>query len=139
MRTEYHNLNNREISIPIAESYKDCIRLIKSDQYRLTGKINSTISIFLKILKPFNNSSIFWLRMSSYKGFLYRFCNFMYNRASRKAKIDIPPPNNKDWLWILHRAWYLHRCKRRNNNWQQCKFIAISQYWDKSINSSYNW
>lgn len=91
MRTEYHNLNNREISIPIAESYKDCIRLIKSDQYRLTGKINSTISIFLKILKPFNNSSIFWLRMSSYKGFLYRFCNFMYNRASRKAKIDIPP------------------------------------------------
>lgn len=90
MKIEYYSLNNERISIPIAESYKDCIRLIKSDRYRLNGKENSTISIFLEMLKPFSSSFLFWFRMSSYKGLLYPFCKFMYKRAARKANIDIP-------------------------------------------------
>lgn len=90
MRKEYYCLNNEKICIPIAESYKDCIRLIKSDQYRITGKESSTISIFLRVLKPFRNSFLFWFRMSSFKGFFYPFCKYMYQRASQKANIDIP-------------------------------------------------
>ena len=42
-----------EISIPIPESYKDCIILIKSDRYRITGKKESFFSIALQQLKPF--------------------------------------------------------------------------------------
>ena len=91
MRTEYYDLNDSKISIPIAESYKDCIELIRSDRYRLTGKKESTFSIIRSIFKPFRNTFSFWLRMSSYKGFLYPFCRFMYARASKKAQVDIPP------------------------------------------------
>ena len=91
MRTEYYDLNDSKISIPIAESYKDCIELIRSDRYRLTGKKESTFSIIRSIFKPLRNNFPFWLRMSSYKGFLYPFCRFMYERASKKAQVQIPP------------------------------------------------
>lgn len=91
MKNEYYQLNNNKISIPIAENYKDCIKLVKSDLYRLTGEEKSTISTFLFLFKPFSNTFTFWLRMSSYKGFLYPFCKFMYKRVSSKLQINIPP------------------------------------------------
>lgn len=35
MKTEVYELNGKQICIPIAESYKDCMTLIKSDRYRI--------------------------------------------------------------------------------------------------------
>ena len=91
MKTEYYDLNGSTISIPIAESYKDCIKLVKSDIYRLTGRMESTFSILIRILKPFSNTVTFWLSMSSYRGGeFYPLCKFMYKRACLKANIDIP-------------------------------------------------
>jgi len=91
MKTEYHEINGTRIEIPVAESYSDCMTLIKSDRFRITGKIESSFSIILHNLKPFKNSLLFWLRLSSYKGIFHPFCNFMYQRAGRKAQVQIPP------------------------------------------------
>lgn len=79
------------LHIPVAESYRDCMTLIKSDNFRLTGKIQSSIKIITKNLKPFSRPVLFWLRLSQYKGFMYPVCRFMYERVSRKAHIQIPP------------------------------------------------
>ena len=38
MKTEIYELNRKQIRIPIAESYKDCMTLIGSDRYRLSEK-----------------------------------------------------------------------------------------------------
>ena len=92
MKIENHELNGQNISIPIAESYSDCVKLIKSDRYRITGKIESSFKIFLRLFKPFSNTLLFWLRLAAYKkGFAYIFCRFMYERAARKAQIQINP------------------------------------------------
>ena len=89
MRTETYELNESIIGIPIAESYKDCMTLIKSDRYRLSGKIESTPLIIVRSLKPFSSSLLFWLRLCQYRGVLYPFCRIMYERACRKAQVQI--------------------------------------------------
>ena len=92
MKTESYNLNGKEINIPIPESYKDCMMLIKSDRYRLSGKTESSVSIILKVLKPFSSCStiLFWLRLSQYRGWLHPICRKMYRRVSLKYQIQIP-------------------------------------------------
>lgn len=91
MRIEHYELNGETIKIPIAESYQDCMTLIKSDQFRSTGKIHSTLSIILRSFHPLHPSTLFWLRLSSYRGGgLYRFCRLMYERVSRKYQVQIP-------------------------------------------------
>lgn len=91
MKTEYYDLNNKKLFIPITESYSDCMTLIKSDIFRITGKIKSSFFIFFQNLKPFNNTVLFWLRLASYKkGMFYPFCKFMYCHVCRKRQIVIP-------------------------------------------------
>ena len=90
MKTESYDLNGKEVVIPIPESYKDCMTLIKSDRYRVSGRIESSLSILIEILKPFSSSILFWLRLSQYKGWLWPVCRVMYKRASRKAHVQIP-------------------------------------------------
>ena len=91
MKTELYDLNGYQLKIPVPESYKDCFNLIKSDRYRLSGKIEPSFSIILKNLKPFSSSILFWLRLSQYKGWLYPLCRILYAHASRKAQVQIPP------------------------------------------------
>lgn len=91
MRYETYEIQGEKVKIPIAESYKDCLVLIKSDQYRLIGRPVSTLFIIKKLLRPFGNSFLVWLRLSSYKGILYPFTLFMYALSSRRVNIDIPP------------------------------------------------
>lgn len=91
MKTETYDLNESKIRIPIAESYKDCMTLIKSDRHRISGKVESSLSIIMHSLRPFSSSVLFWLRLSQYKGWLYPLCYTMYKRASRKAQVQIPP------------------------------------------------
>ena len=90
MRTEIYDLKGNNICIPIPESYKDCLTLIKSDRYRRTGKVESTFSIIKHLFRPFSSSLLFWLRLTQYKGWLYLFCRFMYEWQSRKTQVQIP-------------------------------------------------
>ena len=91
MRFEKINLNDEEITIPIAESYRDCIKLIQSDDFRECGTIRSPFSIIFRCLNPFKSSLLFWLRLSSYKGVLYPFCRLMYEFVGRSACVQISP------------------------------------------------
>lgn len=91
MKTEHYELYGKTLVIPIPESYRDCMTLIKSDRFRLTGKMESTCSILLQIFKPFSQTFLFWLRLSQYKGILYLPCLYMYKRASRRAQVQISP------------------------------------------------
>ena len=90
MRTETYDLKGTKICIPIAESYRDCFTLIKSDRHRISGKKESTLSIIKHLFRPFSSSLLFWLRLTQYKGWLYLFCRFMYERESRKTQVQIP-------------------------------------------------
>lgn len=90
MRKVSYELNGSRISIPIAESYKDCMTLIKSDRYRISGRIESSFSLILRSFKPFTSSFLFWLRLSQYKGWLHPLCSIMYRIASRKVQVQIP-------------------------------------------------
>lgn len=91
MKMEKYNLNGTLTIIPIAESYKDCVSLIKSDHYRITGKTSTFVKIVVKTFRPFESSLLFWLRLSQYKGWLYPLCRIMYERARRKSNVDIHP------------------------------------------------
>ena len=90
MKTEIYELNGKPIGIPIAESYKDCIKLIKSDRYRLSGKKESAFSVILHGLRPFKSSLLFWLRLCQYKGWLYPLCKILCAYSKRQAQVDIP-------------------------------------------------
>lgn len=91
MKYETYEVEGQKVVIPIAESYKDCFDLIKSDEYRIVGKSPSTFSIIFNLFRPSRNNFKFWLRMSSYKGGLYPFMRVIYAFSSRKVNIDIPP------------------------------------------------
>ena len=90
MKTEVYDLNGKQIRIPIAESYKDCITLIRSDRYRRYGKKESTLTIILQSLRPYKSSVLFWLRLCQYKGWLYPLCKIMCARAKRKTLVALP-------------------------------------------------
>lgn len=90
MKTEVYELNGKQIRIPVAESYKDCMTLIKSDRYRRYGKMESTLSIILQSLKPYKSSVLFWLRLCQYKVWLYPFCKIMCARAKRNNLVALP-------------------------------------------------
>ena len=86
-------MNGKTINIPIPESYKDCITLIKSDRYRISERTESFISIFLHTLRHSSSSSttiLFWLRLSQYEGWLWPVCRMIYGHVSRKVQIQIP-------------------------------------------------
>lgn len=92
MKIESYDLNGKQINIPIPDSYQDCMTLIKSDRYRLSGKMESSVSIIMKVLKPFSSCSaiLFWLRLSQYRGWMHPICRRIYTRVSRKYQIQIP-------------------------------------------------
>ena len=80
------------MDIPVPESYKDCMLLIKSDRYRLTEKKESTFSILLKNVRLHTKGSsfLFWFRLGQYKGWLHTLCRIKYGQVSRKVHVVIP-------------------------------------------------
>lgn len=85
---EYNNINST-ISIPVAENYKDCITLIRSDFYRHTGNKLSLLKMWLKTLTTPVLGFNFWLRLSSYKGILYPYARFKLKKYTNKYGLQI--------------------------------------------------
>ena len=83
------NLIFEGIVIPKAESYKDCMQLVKSDAFRYSGKISVLEIIKLYILQPAFRYN-FWLRHASYNGALSLVARFILKRKSNKYGIFIP-------------------------------------------------
>ena len=89
MKYERVSLYDDIIKIPIAESYKDCIELIRSDYYRFTEKRVPLLKMFFKTLYSSGFAYNFWLRLSSHKGWLFPFCRFMLFLISEHTHIQI--------------------------------------------------
>jgi serine O-acetyltransferase len=87
MRTEVYELNGKQIRIPIAESYKDCMTLIKSDRYRISGKKESTLSVIWHSVMHSESSLQFWLRLCQYKGWLTPLFKVIFFHSKRKANV----------------------------------------------------
>lgn len=87
---EYQN-GSTTISIPVAENYRDCVTLIRSDFYRNTGVKMSLLKMWFKSLNYPILGFNFWLRMSSYNGILYLYSRMRLRRYSRKYGLQIHP------------------------------------------------
>lgn len=76
--------------IPIPESYRDCIVLIKSDFYRL-GQSGSAFWLLLKALRHPYHYCLVWLRLSSYtRGILFPIFKTIKMITHSRRCIDIP-------------------------------------------------
>ena len=78
------------IYIPQPENYSDCMELVKSDWFRLTGSVPSNLRVFVG-LRHHHTAFIFWLRFSSFKSWLYPLCYRFYRHYSKKYTLLIEP------------------------------------------------
>lgn len=95
---EYEMRDGNVIRIPRPTNYKDCIRLIQSDNYRVCGKVESIWKIYCKTL--FNNRAMkvhFWFRLASYKGVLYPLCIVKHMRNQRKFDLVLSAKTRIGW------------------------------------------
>lgn len=94
---------DEDIIIPIPKSYSDCITLMRSDFYRYTGV---KMSLFQMWMKSFRNPSLalsFWLRLSSYKGWLYSYARVRLSFVTKKYGLQISPNTKIGYgLYIGH-------------------------------------
>lgn len=69
---EDHYLRSGEkVTIPVAQGYSDVFKLIKSDVFRVRGKIYRTSMLWGLSFSSANLKYLFWLRMAGHKGLLY--------------------------------------------------------------------
>ena len=87
MKYEEIRCGKEVLKVPRAESYGDCIKLMRSDFYRYTGQKASFIKMLFSRHKTFRLN--FWLRLSSYRGWAYYFTKYMLNRIRQHTNIDI--------------------------------------------------
>lgn len=81
-----------ESTIPIPESYKDCVELIRSDYYRFSGKKEKLWRMFLHTFIEPSFAFTFWLRMASYKtkNPLYFLSKLIHRHLIFKYSLMIP-------------------------------------------------
>lgn len=90
MRFETYTIAGEEVRIPIAESYRDCIKLIKSDSYRHNGRHDSMLRIWLGSFTRTSMRFSIWFRLSQHKGWAYAISKWRLNRFKLKCGIFIP-------------------------------------------------
>lgn len=81
--------NGEVITIPIANSYADCVELIKSDYYRIYGKVDNILKIFIRTYSNRPLQIMFWVRMASYKGVFYPLALKLHNHYKNKYDVRI--------------------------------------------------
>lgn len=75
----YKTRNGSEIDIPIPTSYRDCLELLKSDYFRIYGRVDSLGVIWLKSFRDRALKHLFWLRFASYRGVSILYVNCVMN------------------------------------------------------------
>ncbi len=90
---KFENINARtgQFTIPIPETYKDCIELIRSDYYRQRGKHVSLFNMFVYSLYTPAFGILFWMRLAAIKGILYWPAKIIHRRYSKKYGFQIFP------------------------------------------------
>lgn len=88
---KYLQIGGGEISIPQPTNYHDCIELLRSDYYRLTGRKVSFLRLWIATVRSHSFRYNFWLRLSAHKGLFYPLCKYMHRHYSLKYGIQISP------------------------------------------------
>lgn len=83
MDFEDYEIAGRLVRIPRPRSYADCAELIRSDQYRHSGRYDSLLRIWLGSFTRTSMGFCFWFRLSQHKGWLYPFTKLMLRRYRR--------------------------------------------------------
>lgn len=74
-----------------AESYADCLDLLRSDYHRYLGRrVGSVVSLWLLHFKEPAMGFLFFFRLSQYKGFLYPYFRLRMEKYLRKYSLLIP-------------------------------------------------
>lgn len=94
---EYKMKDGEIIRIPIPTCYKDCVRLLQSDNYRVTGKIENFWLLLWKSLYTRTLRIHVWFRLSAYKGFLFPFCIAMHRRNCRRSDLVLSSKTKIGW------------------------------------------
>lgn len=104
MDFEDYEIAGRRVRIPRPRSYADCVELIRSDQYRHSGRVDSLLRIWLGSFTRTSMGFCFWFRLSQHKGWLYPFTKLMLRRYRRYGLL-IPPRTRVGYgLYIQHCA-----------------------------------
>ena len=91
------------IEIPIPENYKDCLTLAKSDLYRTTGRMLSTVEVFRSLVNPKKVTFMFWYRMCQYHGIFYWLFKIIYKIKSSKRNVILPTQVKAGYgLYLAH-------------------------------------
>lgn len=130
MKQESFKLNKTAgeeiITIPIPESYKDVALLIKSDNYRKTGKIEPIWKIFLKTFRYPTLAATFWMRVRAYSaGFLKSFATYMQNHYRLKYGISLTTTKVGYGLNISHEYLRVSEHAFIGNNVNLSHFMTI--------------
>lgn len=101
---KYEMKDGYVINIPCPTCYKDCVKLLQSDIYRRTGKVESLFAIWLRTFYRRPERVHFWFRLSQHKGFLYPLCILMHRRNSHKYTILWEPTMRVGWGFFTGNA-----------------------------------
>lgn len=88
MKKFSYKCGDDDLWIPIPENYRDCLTLVQSDYFRLTGMIIPRWKLFFK---RGNIRFNLWLRLSAYRGWAYIPCRLLLGQQIRKTNLQIYP------------------------------------------------
>ena len=90
MKTERIEWDGGTVLLPVAESYADCLTLVKSDLFRINGTVKSATAIVMHALRHPGSSLLFWFRMCQHDGLFLPICRRLYRKASRRVCVSMP-------------------------------------------------
>lgn len=98
-----HEAINR-VTIPIPESYGDCLNLIRSDFYRVLGRrIGSPLKLWLYHFKTPSLGFLFYYRLCKHRGLLWPYLRLRMEKYKRKYSLQIPLSANIGYgLYLGH-------------------------------------
>ena len=86
---KYYRDSTIKIVVPIPEDYHDCLRLIKSDYYRIRGKEGNLFQMYSLALEDPTFRFLFWHRLSQVKGWLWLYAKFRHRQLMYKYGLMI--------------------------------------------------
>lgn len=99
----YSTRDGSEIEIPIPSSYKDCLNLLRSDYSRIFGRVDSLPKIWINSFRDRALKHLFWLRLASYKGWLYPLCKLRHEHYKLKYDCRVHAGTKIGWgLYLGH-------------------------------------
>ena len=119
--------NGTQLTLPVAENYRDCLTLIRSDLYRKKGKIFSGWQIFLKaFFHPFRDVLI-WYRLCQHKGILYPWTITMHRLCQFLHKVHLPVKTRIGYGCYFghHTCMIIHGKTMIGNNVNLSQFLNI--------------